>query len=106
SVVIEEFLEGEEYSLMAFVHGENVYPMVIAQDHKRAFDVDTGPNTGGMGAYTPVPHIPEAEVERAVQEILLPTANAMIQEDRPFTGILYAGLIHTEQGPKVIEFNA
>lgn len=106
SVVIEEFLEGEEYSLMAFVHGENVYPMVIAQDHKRAFDGDTGPNTGGMGAYTPVPHIPEAEVERAVQEILLPTANAMIQEDRPFTGILYAGLIQTEQGPKVIEFNA
>src|SRR5690606_22572245 len=106
SVVIEEFLEGEEYSLMAFVHGENVYPMVIAQDHKRAFDGDTGPNTGGMGAYTPVLHIPEAEVERAVQEILLPTANAMIQEDRPFTGILYAGLIQTEQGPKVIEFNA
>ncbi|MFC5465101.1 phosphoribosylamine--glycine ligase [Lederbergia graminis] len=106
SVVIEEFLEGEEFSLMAFVHGENVYPMVIAQDHKRAFDGDTGPNTGGMGAYTPVPHIPEAEVERAVQEVLLPTAKAMIQEDRPFTGILYAGLIQTEHGPKVIEFNA
>jgi len=106
TVVVEEFLEGEEFSLMAFVNGEKVYPMVIAQDHKRAFDGDKGPNTGGMGAYSPVPFIPEAEVERAVEEILLPTAKAMIQEGRPFTGILYAGLIQTEQGPKVIEFNA
>ncbi|MBS4179469.1 phosphoribosylamine--glycine ligase [Lederbergia citrea] len=106
SVVIEEFLDGEEFSLMAFVNGENVYPMVIAQDHKRAFDGDQGPNTGGMGAYTPVPHISDAEVQRGVEEILIPTAKAMIQEGRPFTGILYAGLIQTEQGPKVIEFNA
>ncbi|MCJ8008029.1 phosphoribosylamine--glycine ligase [Lederbergia wuyishanensis] len=106
TVVVEEFLEGEEFSLMAFVNGEKVYPMVIAQDHKRAFDGDKGPNTGGMGAYSPVPFIPEAEVERAVEEILLPTAKAMIQEGRPFTGILYAGLIQTEHGPKVIEFNA
>ncbi|MBS4198056.1 phosphoribosylamine--glycine ligase [Bacillus sp. FJAT-49732] len=106
TVVVEEFLEGEEFSLMAFVNGEKVYPMVIAQDHKRAFDGDKGPNTGGMGAYSPVPFIPEAEVEHAVEEILFPTAKAMIQEDRPFTGILYAGLIQTSQGPKVIEFNA
>ena len=106
SVVVEEFLEGEEYSLMAFVNGENVYPMVIAQDHKRAFDGDQGPNTGGMGAYSPVPHIPEADVQFGVDEILIPTAKAMIEEGRPFTGILYAGLILTEQGPKVIEFNA
>lgn len=106
SVVIEEFLVGEEFSLMAFVHGENVYPMVIAQDHKRAFDGDQGPNTGGMGAYTPVPQIPDSEIDRAVREILIPTAKAMIQEGRPFTGILYAGLIQTETGPKVIEFNA
>lgn len=106
SVVIEEFLEGEEYSLMAFVNGEKVYPMVIAQDHKRAYDGDKGPNTGGMGAYTPVPHIPDSEVQHAVQSILIPTANAMIQEERSFTGILYAGLIQTNVGPKVIEFNA
>ncbi|MCJ7840993.1 phosphoribosylamine--glycine ligase [Lederbergia sp. NSJ-179] len=105
-VVIEEFLEGEEYSLMAFVNGEAVYPMVIAQDHKRAFDGDQGPNTGGMGAYTPVPHISADEVEKAVEEILLPTAKAMVQENRSFTGILYAGLIQTHAGAKVIEFNA
>ena len=106
SVVVEEFLDGEEFSLMAFVNGEDVYPMVIAQDHKRAFDGDQGPNTGGMGAYSPVPHIPEDDVQFGVDEILIPTAKAMIEEGRPFTGILYAGLILTEQGPKVIEFNA
>ncbi|MBB2479986.1 phosphoribosylamine--glycine ligase [Bacillus sp. APMAM] len=106
SVVIEEFLQGEEFSLMAFVNGTDVYPMVIAQDHKRAFDGDKGPNTGGMGAYSPVPHIPEQEVERAVQEILLPTAKALVEENRSFCGVLYAGLILTDKGPKVIEFNA
>lgn len=106
SVVIEEFLEGEEYSLMAFVNGDNVYPMVIAQDHKRAFDGDKGPNTGGMGAYSPVPHIPNSEVEQAVKDILVPTAKAMISEGRRFTGILYAGLILTKDGSKTIEFNA
>ncbi|MGE6259882.1 phosphoribosylamine--glycine ligase [Heyndrickxia sporothermodurans] len=105
-VVIEEFLQGEEFSLMAFVNGEKVYPMVIAQDHKRAFDGDQGPNTGGMGAYSPVPQIPQVEVERAVKEILLPTASALVKEERSFCGILYAGLILTENGPKVIEFNA
>ncbi len=105
-VVVEEFLEGEEYSLMAFVNGEKVYPMVIAQDHKRAYDGDKGPNTGGMGPYTPVPHIPNSDVERSVEKILIPTAKAMIQEDRHFTGILYAGLIYTDEGSKVIEFNA
>src|SRR5690606_32330265 len=99
-------LEGEEYSLMAFVNGGKVYPMVIAQDHKRAFDGDKGPNTGGMGAYSPVPHIPAGEVEQAVKDILIPTANAMIEEGRPFTGILYAGLILTKDGSKTIEFNA
>lgn len=105
-VVIEEFLEGEEFSLMAFVNGESVYPMVIAQDHKRAFDGDQGPNTGGMGAYSPVPQIPQTEVDRAVKEILVPTAHALAQENRNFTGVLYAGLILTQEGPKVIEFNA
>ncbi|HFJ9447633.1 TPA: phosphoribosylamine--glycine ligase [Bacillus tropicus] len=105
-VVIEEFLDGQEFSLMAFVNGKTVYPMVIAQDHKRAFDGDKGPNTGGMGAYSPVPQIPELAVEEAVKTVLHPTAKAMIQENRSFTGILYAGLILTNDGPKVIEFNA
>ncbi|MGG0185816.1 phosphoribosylamine--glycine ligase [Bacillus rhizoplanae] len=105
-VVIEEFLDGQEFSLMAFVNGTTVYPMVIAQDHKRAFDGDKGPNTGGMGAYSPVPQIPQSAVEQAIETILHPTAEAMIQEGRSFTGILYAGLILTNEGPKVIEFNA
>ncbi|WP_409304022.1 phosphoribosylamine--glycine ligase [Peribacillus sp. SCS-155] len=105
-VVIEEFLDGEEFSFMGFVNGEKVYPMVIAQDHKRAFDGDTGPNTGGMGAYSPVPQIPEVIVEKALENILKPAAAGMAAEGRPFTGILYAGLITTKQGTKVIEFNA
>ncbi|MEM5017483.1 phosphoribosylamine--glycine ligase [Metabacillus indicus] len=106
SVVIEEFLEGEEFSLMAFVNGEDVYPMVIAQDHKRAYDHDEGPNTGGMGAYSPVPQIPDASVLQAVETVLKPAARGMIANGTPFTGILYAGLILTAEGPKVIEFNA
>lgn len=105
-VVIEEFLQGEEFSLMAFVNGENVYPMVISQDHKRAFDFDKGPNTGGMGAYSPVPQICEKMVEEAIETILKPTAKALVLENRSFTGVLYAGLIATASGPKVIEYNA
>ncbi|MEH7176751.1 phosphoribosylamine--glycine ligase [Neobacillus vireti] len=105
-VVIEEFLAGEEFSLMAFVNGDIVIPLEIAQDHKRAFDGDNGPNTGGMGAYSPVPHIDNETVETAIETILKPAANAMIQEGRSFCGILYAGLIVTDKGPKVIEFNA
>ncbi|GAB6467314.1 MULTISPECIES: phosphoribosylamine--glycine ligase [Bacillus] len=105
-VVIEEFLDGQEFSLMAFVNGTTVHPMVIAQDHKRAFDGDKGPNTGGMGAYSPVPQISESAVQEAIETVLHPTAKAMIQENRSFTGILYAGLILTKDGPKVIEFNA
>ncbi|PIE94545.1 phosphoribosylamine--glycine ligase [Bacillus fungorum] len=105
-VVIEEFLDGQEFSLMAFVNGTTVHPMVIAQDHKRAFDGDKGPNTGGMGAYSPVPQISESAVQEAIETVLHPTAKAMIQENRSFTGILYAGLILTNDGPKVIEFNA
>ncbi|MEH6986612.1 phosphoribosylamine--glycine ligase [Cytobacillus firmus] len=106
TVVIEEFLEGEEFSLMAFVNGETVVPLEIAQDHKRAFDGDLGPNTGGMGAYSPVPHIGDETVAEAVEQVLKPAAKAMVQEGRSFTGILYAGLIKTSAGPKVIEFNA
>ncbi|MDF2787556.1 MAG: phosphoribosylamine--glycine ligase [Neobacillus sp.] len=105
-VVIEEFLSGEEFSLMAFVNGEVVIPLEIAQDHKRAFDGDQGPNTGGMGAYSPVPHIANETVETAIETILKPAAKAMVQEGRSFCGILYAGLIASEKGPKVIEFNA
>jgi len=105
-VVIEQFLVGEEFSLMAFVHGEKVYPMVIAQDHKRAFDNDEGPNTGGMGAYSPVPQIADDVVEQAVEHIVYPVAKALVTEGCPFTGVLYAGLIATNEGPKVIEFNA
>lgn len=105
-VVIEEFLAGEEFSLMAFVNGENVIPLEIAQDHKRAYDGDKGPNTGGMGAYSPVPHIGKETVQTAVEMILKPAARAMVQEGRSFCGILYAGLIKTVEGPKVIEFNA
>lgn len=106
TVVIEEFLIGEEFSLMAFVNGENVIPLEIAQDHKRAYDGDQGPNTGGMGAYSPVPHIGEETVQKAIQTVLKPTAKAMVEEGRSFCGILYAGLIKTNEGPKVIEFNA
>jgi phosphoribosylamine---glycine ligase len=106
SVVIEEFLEGEEFSLMAFVNGEVVVPLEIAQDHKRAYDGDKGPNTGGMGAYSPVPHIPQSAVDTAVETVLNPAARALVLEGRSFCGILYAGLILTNQGPKVIEFNA
>jgi phosphoribosylamine---glycine ligase len=105
-VVIEEFLQGEEFSLMAFVNGEKVFPMVISQDHKRAFDGDQGPNTGGMGAYSPVPQIPDEIVNMSVSTILEPVAKAMVKENRSFTGILYAGLMLTNDGPKVIEFNA
>lgn len=105
-VVIEEFLDGEEFSFMSFVHKGQIYPMVIAQDHKRAYDGDKGPNTGGMGAYSPVPQIPQEYVSRAYIEIVEPTVKAMEEEGVPFTGILYAGLILTNEGPKVIEFNA
>jgi phosphoribosylamine--glycine ligase len=91
-VVVEEFLEGEEFSLMSFVHDELVLPMEIAQDHKRAYDGDKGPNTGGMGAYSPVPQIPREAVQQAIKEIVLPTVSAMKQEGTPFTGILYSSM--------------
>ena len=105
-VVVEEFLDGEEFSFMSFVHKGQIYPMVIAQDHKRAYDGDKGPNTGGMGAYSPVPQIAEDIVATAYETIVEPTVRAMEAEGVSFTGILYAGLILTAKGPKVIEFNA
>lgn len=105
-VVIEDFLQGQEFSLMSFVSGTDFWVMPISQDHKRAYDGDTGPNTGGMGAYSPVPQISNEIVERAINEIVRPTVEGMTKEGTPFTGVLYAGLIATKEGPKVIEFNA
>ena len=105
-VVIEDFLDGQEFSLMSFVNGTDFWPMPISQDHKRAHDGDEGPNTGGMGAYSPVPQIPQSVVDEAIEKIVRPTVEGMAEEGTPFTGILYAGLIATADGPKVIEFNA
>lgn len=105
-IVIEEFLEGDEYSLMCFVHGSKVVPMVMAQDHKRAYDNDTGPNTGGMGAYAPCFTADSDEVAIAVETIMQPVADGLVQEGQPFTGFLYGGLILTKEGFKTIEFNA
>ena len=105
-IVIEEFLLGKEFSLFAFVEGEAVYPMIPARDYKRAYDGDQGPNTGGMGAYAPVPDVSEADLKFAVDSVLKPVAKAMVEEGRAYTGVLYAGLIQTKDGIKVIEFNA
>ncbi|MFI3258976.1 MAG: phosphoribosylamine--glycine ligase [Rikenellaceae bacterium] len=105
-VVIEDFLDGPEFSFMCFVDRDNVYPMALSQDHKRAYDGDKGPNTGGMGAYSPVPFITKEDEEYALNEIMIPTAKAMIEEGAPYSGVLYGGLIKTAQGIKVIEFNA
>ena len=105
-VVIEEYLEGPEFSLMCFVCGDKLYPMPVAQDHKRAFDGDKGPNTGGMGAYTSLPFITEEDLEFAMEKVMRPTAKAMVAEGCPLTGVLYGGLMKTPDGVKVIEFNA
>lgn len=106
SVVIEDFLDGPEFSFMCFADGKNVYPMEISQDHKRAYEGDKGPNTGGMGAYSPVPIITNEDLEYAYNEIMLPTAAAMVKEGVPFKGVLYGGLMKTRDGVKVIEFNS
>ena len=106
SVVIEEFMEGEEASLLAFTDGKVIRPMISAQDHKRAFDGDKGPKTGGMGTYAPAPVMTPEMTARAVEEILKPTIEAMAKEGRPYHGCLYAGLMITSEGPKVVEFNA
>ena len=105
-IVIEEFLSGQEMSLMAFMDGKMVKPMVVAQDHKPVFDHDQRPNTGGMGAYSPVPQIPEEVIREAVETILLPVQKAFQEEGIEYKGVLYAGLMITASGPKVIEFNA
>lgn len=105
-VVIEEYLEGPEFSLLCFVNGKDVYPMPVAQDHKRAYDGDKGPNTGGMGAYTELPFITAEDLDYAMEKIMRPTASAMVEEGCPFCGVLYGGLMKTKNGIKVIEFNA
>ena len=105
-VVIEEYLEGPEFSFMCFVDGVNVYPLQLAQDHKRAYDGDKGPNTGGMGAYSPLPFITEKDYNEALNKVMIPTAKAMVNEGNPFKGVLYGGLMKTKKGIKVIEFNA
>ena len=105
-VVIEDYLEGPEFSFMCFVNGENVYPMPLSQDHKRAYDNDEGPNTGGMGAYTQLPFVTEEDEAFAKKYVLEAVAKGMCQEGLPLTGVLYGGLMKTANGVKVIEFNA
>jgi phosphoribosylamine---glycine ligase len=106
TVVLEEFLEGEELSLLALCDGENVVPLAPAQDYKRIFDRDQGPNTGGMGSYSPVPGFGQAEVEQIVDRVHRPIVAAMARRGVPFHGVLYAGLMIGPDGPKVLEFNA
>jgi phosphoribosylamine--glycine ligase len=104
-VVIEEFLVGEEASFFALCDGETAIPLASAQDHKRAFDNDQGPNTGGMGAYSPAPVMTDEVTRRTMDEIVLPTVRAMREMGAPFKGVLFAGLMITAQGPKLIEYN-
>ncbi|EPA8367879.1 phosphoribosylamine--glycine ligase [Vibrio fluvialis] len=105
-VVVEEFLDGEEASFIVMVDGENVLPMATSQDHKRVGDQDTGPNTGGMGAYSPAPVVTQAIHDRVMQEVIYPTVRGMAAEGNPYTGFLYAGLMIDSTGaPKVIEYN-
>jgi phosphoribosylamine--glycine ligase len=105
-VVIEEFLEGEEASFIVMVDGTTVLPMATSQDHKRALDGDAGPNTGGMGAYSPAPVVTESVHERIMERVIMPTVHGMAAEGHPYTGFLYAGLmIDAEGSPKVIEYN-
>ena len=105
-VVVEEFLTGQEVSLLAFTDGKTVLPLDSAQDHKAAFDGDKGPNTGGMGAYSPALVFTEELKQQVIDEIMIPAVRAMAKEGRYYRGILYAGLMLTESGPKVLEFNA
>ncbi|EFO34497.1 phosphoribosylamine--glycine ligase [Roseibium sp. TrichSKD4] len=104
-VVLEEFLEGEETSFFVLVDGENFLPLATAQDHKRAYDGDKGPNTGGMGAYSPAPVMDEAIVSRTIDEIIKPTVDEMAKRGTPFKGVLFAGLMITDEGPNLIEYN-
>jgi phosphoribosylamine--glycine ligase len=104
-VIIEEKLDGEEASILALTDGSTIVPLETAQDHKAAFDEDRGPNTGGMGAYSPAPLITPDLMDQIIGQILVPTVHAMKKRGRPFKGVLYAGIMITHQGPKVLEFN-
>lgn len=105
-VVVEEFLTGEEASFLAFTDGETVRPMASSQDHKAVFDDDTGPNTGGMGAYSPAPVVTDEVHRKIMERVMIPTVKAMATEGRPYRGVLYAGLMIKEGEPRVLEFNA
>jgi len=105
-IVIEEYLTGEEVSMLVFTDGEHFIPMRPSQDHKKLYDGDSGPNTGGMGAYSPVPFFDDKAQRYALEKIFKPVIKGMKQEGRKFKGVLYAGLILTDEGPKVLEFNA
>ncbi|WP_343561324.1 phosphoribosylamine--glycine ligase [Kiloniella sp. b19] len=104
-VVIEEFMEGEEASFFILSDGENILPLVTAQDHKRAYDNDEGPNTGGMGCYSPAPVMTDALIETTLERIVKPTIEGMKAEGKPYRGVLYAGLMLTSEGPKLVEYN-
>ena len=104
-VIIEERLDGEEASILALTDGSTIVPLETSQDHKAAFDDDRGPNTGGMGAYSPAPLITPVLMDQIIAQILVPTVHAMKRRGRPFKGLLYAGVMITHQGPKVLEFN-
>jgi phosphoribosylamine--glycine ligase len=104
-IVVEECLQGEEASFFALVDGENVLPLIAAQDHKRVGDGDVGPNTGGMGAYSPTPALTPALEGAVIERMILPTVRAMARDGRPFKGVLYAGLMLTADGPKLLEYN-
>nr|WP_316628754.1 phosphoribosylamine--glycine ligase [uncultured Brevundimonas sp.] len=105
-IVVEEFLEGEEASFFALVDGQTALPLIGAQDHKRVHDGDEGPNTGGMGAYSPAPVMDQAMIDRVMAEIIEPTIRGMAAEGSPYKGVLYAGLMIDDEGPKLIEYNA
>ncbi len=105
-VVVEEFMEGEEVSLFVLSDGTDILPLTTAQDHKRAFDGDRGPNTGGMGAYSPAPVLTPELYDRAINEIILPTVKGLAARGTPYRGVLYAGLMLTADGPKLVEYNA
>ncbi|HUH77132.1 MAG TPA: phosphoribosylamine--glycine ligase [Devosia sp.] len=106
SVVIEEFMQGEEVSLFVLCDGQNILPLTTAQDHKRAFEGDTGPNTGGMGAYSPAPVMREDVYEETLEKIIWPTVRGLAARGTPYQGVLYAGLMLTADGPKLVEYNA
>lgn len=105
SILIEDFMAGEEASLFVFSDGKNIYPLESAQDHKPIFDNDEGPNTGGMGAYSPAPVLSESMMDQVIESIIVPTIHALNTDESTYKGLLYAGLMITQKGPKVVEFN-